>query len=50
METSKASKASDPEIRKLASNLMSAISETDKALADLKKDAEKIRKKYGHPQ
>jgi hypothetical protein len=38
---------SDPEIRKLGARLMSAMSETDAALANLKADAAEIRKKYG---
>lgn len=38
---------SDPEIRKIGARLLSAMSETDAALANLKADAAEIRKKYG---
>ncbi len=40
-------KGSDPEIRKLGARLLSAMSETDAALANLKADAAEIRKKHG---
>lgn len=38
---------SDPEIRKIGARLLSAMSETDAALANLKADAAEIRKKHG---
>lgn len=38
---------SDPEIRKLGARLLSAMSETDASLANLKADAAEIREKYG---